>query len=43
MVRFMAENCIEDIEQIKNFDVMNFRYREELSDISKFVFVLCRS
>lgn len=39
MVRLMAENRIEDIEDIKKLDVLNFRYNAELSDKDRFVFI----
>ena len=39
MVRFLAENRVEEPEGIKAFDAMGYRYREELSDDGKFVFV----
>ncbi len=32
MVRYMAENDIIDLEEIKTFDRLGFRYHEELSD-----------
>lgn len=40
MVRFMAENKIEDVEEIKKFSVMNLRFNEEFSNENKFVFTL---
>ncbi len=39
MVRFLSENGVEDVESVKEFDAMGYRYREELSDERKFVFV----
>lgn len=39
MVRFMAENAIVDLDQIKAFDRLGFVYRDELSNESTFVFV----
>ncbi|ACL18307.1 hypothetical protein DesLBE_3101 [Desulfitobacterium sp. LBE] len=39
MVRFMAEKAIKDLEQIKEFNRLGFRYREQLSDNNTFVFV----
>lgn len=39
MVRFLAENGIESSEDIRKFDAMGYRYREDLSDEKKFVFV----
>ena len=38
MVRFMAENQIEDLEKIKEFDRLNFTYRPELSTETEYVF-----
>ncbi len=38
MVRFMAENQIEDVEEIKSFDRLNYVYREELSSNNELVF-----
>ena len=32
MVRYMAENHIEDLEDIKNFDRLGYAYAEPLSD-----------
>lgn len=37
-VRLMAENRIEDIEDIKKLNILNFRYNPELSDNDRFVF-----
>ena len=39
MVRFMAENNIEDIEAIKMFNRLNFVYNEALSTENKYVFI----
>lgn len=39
MVRFLAENGIEDTEEIKKFDGLGYQYRAELSDERKYVFV----
>ena len=39
MVRFLSENGVEDADGVKEFDGMGYRYREELSDEGKFVFV----
>ena len=39
MVRYMAENSIEDIEQIKRFDRLGFAYSNELSEQNKYVFL----
>ena len=40
MVRFMAENQIEDPEQIKSFDRMNYRFVPVRSSDDLFVFIL---
>lgn len=39
MVRFMAENNIKDVRDIKEFDGLKYRYREELSNKNNFVFI----
>lgn len=39
MVRFLAENGVREPEEIKRFDAMGYRFREELSDNQRFVFV----
>lgn len=39
MVRFLAENGIEDAEEIKKFDGLGYQYRTELSDERNYVFV----
>lgn len=39
MVRFLAENGIENPEQMKEFREMGFSFREELSGKEKYVFV----
>ena len=39
MVRFMAENQIEDPEEIKNFNRLRYSFREELSSEREYVFV----
>ncbi|MGN1115265.1 MAG: peroxide stress protein YaaA [Candidatus Ornithomonoglobus sp.] len=39
MVRYMAENDIEDLEKIKEFDRLGFKYNDSLSEKNKFVFV----
>ena len=38
MVRFMAENQIENPEDLKSFDRLNYQYREELSGENRYVF-----
>ena len=39
MVRYMAENCIEDPEGIKGFSQDGYEFREELSTETEYVFV----
>ncbi len=39
MVRFMAENNIEHVEGIKNFNRMDYIYNEELSNGNNYVFI----
>lgn len=39
MVRFMAENQIEDVEKLKNFDRLEYQYREDLSSEMEYVFI----
>ena len=39
MVRYMAENSISHIEEIRNFDRMNFVFSEELSDENTYIFI----
>lgn len=39
MVRFMAENQIEDPEEIKRFDRLDYRFDDTISDDEKFVFI----
>lgn len=39
MVRFMAENAINDPENIKNFQRLGYEYREELSGETEYIFV----
>ena len=38
IVRFMAENSIENPEDIKNFDRLGYVFRSDLSSDSKYVF-----
>lgn len=39
MVRFLSENQVEDLEQIKEFHELQFSYVKELSDKKKYVFI----
>lgn len=39
MVRFLAENQIEDLEEIKRFNALNFAYNKTLSTTNHFVFL----
>lgn len=38
MVRYMAENLVEDPVQIKKFDRLRYRFRDDLSSQSEYVF-----
>lgn len=38
MVRYMAEEDIEDPEDIKHFNRLGYRYRDDLSSNKEFVF-----
>lgn len=40
MVRFMAENAVENLEDIKSFNRLGFSYHAELSDRETFVFLM---
>ncbi|MBR3972754.1 MAG: peroxide stress protein YaaA [Oscillospiraceae bacterium] len=40
MVRYMAENQIENPELMKSFDRLNYRFDESRSDDKKFVFIM---
>lgn len=39
MVRFMAESKVEDVDDIKNFDRLNYVYADHLSEKNKYVFL----
>ena len=39
MVRYMAENQVEQIEKIKDFDRLDYAYAEDLSDENTYVFL----
>lgn len=39
MVRFMAERCTEEPEDVKQFDCLGYRFEEELSSESEYVFL----
>lgn len=39
MIRFMAENNIEDEKDIKKFNRLSYTYKEELSDENSYVFI----
>lgn len=39
MVRFMAENQINDLEKVKDFDRLNYSFESDLSDQTNFIFV----
>ena len=38
MVRYMAENRVEEPEDLRNFDRLGYAYREDLSDVETYVF-----
>ena len=39
MVRYMAENNVQDIEEIKKFDSMGYSFNQDLSSEDEFVFI----
>ena len=39
MVRYMAENQIEDVEAIKGFDRLHFCYKDDMSTETEYVFL----
>lgn len=39
MVRYMAEHQVEDVKQLKEFDLMGYKYREDLSETNRLVFI----
>lgn len=39
MVRYLAENGIEDLEGVKNFQGLNYRFSEELSNQKEYIFI----
>ena len=39
MIRFMAENNIKDIEDIKNFNTMGYKFDNNISNENEYVFV----
>ncbi|MDI9517816.1 MAG: peroxide stress protein YaaA, partial [Bacillota bacterium] len=39
MVRYMAENNIKDVDSIKNFDRLGYKYNKEFSDEYNIVFI----
>lgn len=43
MVRFMAENKIEDVEDIKSFNRLNYVFEDHLSDKNTYVFLKKKS
>lgn len=40
MVRFMAENQVQDMEELKTFAALGFKYHEELSGQGRMVFLI---
>ena len=39
MVRYLAENQVEDMEEIKNFDRLGYRFDEGLSSDREYIFL----
>ena len=39
MVRFMAQNKIDSLEKIKDFDELGYKFSEELSSNDSLVFI----
>ena len=39
MVRWMSENIIEDAEDIRSFDRLDYRFHPELSSETEYVFL----
>lgn len=39
MVRFMTENNIKDVEELKEFDRLAYLYRDDLSDEKTYIFI----
>ncbi len=39
MVRFLAGNCVENKEEIKEFHGLGYQYAEEFSDKNTYVFL----
>ena len=39
LVRLMAENKVQEVEEIRNFEVLDYRYNAELSDDDTYVFI----
>lgn len=39
MVRLMAENNVQEPEELKGFDVLGYRFAEQISDENNFVFI----
>ena len=39
MVRLMAENNVQDLEEIKCFDVLGYKYNEDISDEENYCFI----
>ena len=38
MVRFMAENSVQEVEGIKSFDCLGYAFREDISTDTEYVF-----
>lgn len=43
MIRFRAENNIENIEEFKKFNRLGYEYKNELSTENSFVFIKSKS
>lgn len=39
MVRYMAENNISEVEQLKGFNYLNYHFAQEYSNDKEFVFL----
>ena len=39
MVRYMAENNIKDVDSIKKFDRLGYKYNKEFSNENNIVFI----
>ena len=39
MVKFMAENNVTDLEQLKSFEGLGYRYEKEISGEKEYIFL----